>query len=98
MRLAELDPRWIHSNVLVFRCPHCQKAWLSCKNVAMSRHMQCGIFQRELSEDERGNVVPTKPEAAWDIKGALPEITVTPSIDASASGHWHGWIKNGVIC
>jgi len=35
---------------------------------------------------------------AWSIAGILPaELTVTPSIDASASGHWHGRITNGEI-
>jgi len=30
---------------------------------------------------------------AWSIA----ELTVTPSIDASASGHWHERITNGEI-
>ena len=30
----------------------------------------------------------------WHPSGGL---TVTPSIDASASGHWHGRITNGEI-
>jgi hypothetical protein len=98
MRLAELAPRWIHTNVFVFLCPHCRKTLLSCKNVVMSRHMQFGIFARKLTDDfERANVVPTKPESAWIFEGDLPGITVKPSIDASALGHWHGHITAGEI-
>lgn len=33
----------------------------------------------------------------WDVTGDLPNITVSPSIDMSASHGWHGFIKNGVV-
>lgn len=33
----------------------------------------------------------------WDLLGQddFETLTLTPSIDASASGHWHGFITNG---
>jgi hypothetical protein len=34
---------------------------------------------------------------AWSFASTLPELTVTSSIDASASGHWHGHITHGDI-
>lgn len=41
-------------------------------------------------------VVPPKPSTVWEVAGVFPISTsVTPSIDASASGHWHGFITDG---
>jgi hypothetical protein len=42
------------------------------------------------------------PSAAWKIAGGIDiatfeTITVTPSIDGSAGGLWHGFITNGEI-
>lgn len=31
----------------------------------------------------------------WEVTGEPPEISVSPSIDASP--HWHGWIRNGAF-
>jgi hypothetical protein len=106
MRLSELQPRWIHPNVFVFLCPHCQKDFLACKNIAMSERDQWAMFEKEFGEDWNTLVIPMKPEFSWAISGTIPQrlnasfpddLTVTPSIDASASGHWHGFITNGMI-
>ena len=104
MKLTDLEPRWIHPNVFVFLCPHCRKILLSCKNVQMSHKSQREIFEKEFGENWSDVVVWSKPEQAWSISGSVPtdtraafimDLTVTPSIDASASGHWHGTITNG---
>lgn len=43
-------------------------------------------------------VVMTKEDMAWTFEGNdFSTLTVTPSIDASASGNWHGFITNGRI-
>lgn len=38
-------------------------------------------------------------EYIWNLQGQedFETLTLTPSIDASASGHWHGYIRNGQI-
>lgn len=37
-------------------------------------------------------------EGKWRISGQFPDTTtLDPSIDASASGHWHGTISNGEV-
>ena len=105
MRLTELDPRWIHPNVFAFLCPHCRKFYLICKNVEMKKSEQYELFEKEFGPDWNERVVPAKPEMAWTITGTVPpgnaafiqDCTVTPSIDASASGHWHGFITAGEI-
>ena len=100
MKLLDLEPRWLSEHMFAFRCPHCQKTWLTCKNVAMSNK-----DQRELAI--AANLEPTGPrygcvlmdaKCAW--KWDAPDfatMSVTPSIDASKSGHWHGHITKGEI-
>lgn len=98
MRLTELEPRWIHENVFIFLCPHCQKCWLSCKNVQMKIGEQFKHFHAAMEGDPRNIMVPMNEGHAWTISGKdFETMTVTPSIDASPSGDWHGHITNGEI-
>jgi uncharacterized protein DUF6527 len=98
MRLLDLEPRWIHPNVFLFKCPHCQKDLLSCKNVVMSSRDQHDLFEKALGEDWNMIVVPCKEDQAWSFSNQdFSTISVTPSFDASKSGHWHGYITNGEI-
>lgn len=98
MRLTELSPRWIHPNVLVFRCPHCKSDWLACKNATMSDKEQYALYEATFGEDWNLQVVPARADFAWNIVGGdFNSLTVTPSIDASASGHWHGHITQGEV-
>src|ERR1700682_4757152 len=104
MLLTELEPRWIHPNLFVFLCPHCRKIFLTCNNVGMGHQEQFEMYEKEFGEDWNTLVVPCKPGQSWSISGSVPtdtkaafttDLTVTPSIDASASGHWHGTITKG---
>ena len=105
MRLTELEPRWIHPNLFVFLCPHCRTTLLTCKNIPMSEEEQWSLYEKEFGEDWNLLVNPCKPSFSWCIMGTTPyppaafidDLTVTPSIDASPSGHWHGCIQNGLI-
>lgn len=96
MRLLDLQPRWIYKNkIFTFLCPHCRRIWLTCKRVPMDHQQQWDIFEREAPE---AVTVGCKPETAWKFEGLdFATMTVTPSLDASASGHWHGSITNGQI-
>lgn len=108
MRLVDLMPRWIHPNVFTFLCPHCRQIFLTCKNIVMPTWEQREIFWREvLGWDGRDSTEPhhkveyvgCKPEMAWNFESgaAFKTMTVTPSLDASASGHWHGHLTAGEI-
>lgn len=71
---------------------------LTCKNIAMRSQDQFDLFEKAFGEDWNQNVVPMNEGCAWAINGQdFATISVTPSIDASASGHWHGYITNGEI-
>jgi hypothetical protein len=66
----------------------------------MSHKQQFDIF-RTADLDPHGPryaVVPMKEDVAWNIGGRdFESMSITPSIDASASGHWHGHVTNGEI-
>jgi len=64
----------------------------------MSSQEQYDLFEKVLGKDWNMVVVGCKEAMAWNISGqSFENMTVTPSIDASGSGHWHGNITNGVI-
>jgi hypothetical protein len=98
MKLTDLEPRWLHPNLFIFRCQHCRRDLLSCKNVAMSQREQWQLFEKAIGEDWNALVVPCRDDMAWVISSQdFATMSVTPSLDASASGHWHGFITNGEI-
>jgi hypothetical protein len=57
--------------------------------------------QRELLEAHElslHEVAPCNETTCWIFSGSdFETLSVTPSIDASKSGCWHGFITNGVI-
>lgn len=99
MRLLDLEPKWIHPNIFAFKCPHCREVTLTCKNVPMEFLKQWEVFDKEYGPGRWNTIlVGTRDETAWSISGTdFSTMTVNPSLDASASGHWHGFIRNGEI-
>jgi hypothetical protein len=102
MKLTELSPRWIHPNVFTFLCPHCKVWWLTCKNVAIGYKEQQALLKQAFGEDSNLLAIQTRDASAWTFTRNAPDdsfdhLTVAPSIDASSSGHWHGFITNGEI-
>lgn len=44
------------------------------------------------------DIVDCEPDKEWKYAGAdFRYMSISPSIDASASGHWHGFITSGEI-
>ena len=98
MRLLDLEPEWLSPNVFIFRNPTGGDVWLTCKNVVMSRREQSRLIFEENTKYAGKSVVLCKKDVAWKFSGKdFSTLTVTPSIDASASGNWHGFITNGEI-
>lgn len=101
VKLTDLDPVWLSPDVFMFRNPTGGHDWLTCKRVAMSRRDQAVLVYKNnphKNEDNDQDIVLSKPEFAWSFTGNdFATLTVTPSIDASASGNWHGFITNGEI-
>ena len=101
MKLTDLDPIWLSPDVFMFRNPTGDHAWLTCKRVPMSRRDQAALVYKNnphKNEDNDQDIVLSNPDFAWSFSGNdFATLTVTPSIDASASGNWHGFITNGEI-
>ena len=99
-RLTDLFPRWVHPNMFAFLCPHCGDVFLTCKNIPMDHDTQYELFDRVFYTPYPGTIVVGCKESyswVWQNAHDFEQITVTPSLDASASGHWHGFISAGAI-
>ena len=98
MRLADLEPAWLSPDVFIFRSPAGYRDLLTCKRVAMSQKEQYALIYEKNPQYVGKIVVLTVPEFAWKFEGNdFNILTVTPSLDASASGNWHGFITDGEI-
>ena len=95
--LTDLAPEWSrsHDGCVVgvrFLCPDCRRfstAILFANGFdSTDGHFDPKVDKaRTLSVEERG----------WQRTGRTFEtLTLTPSIDLTAQGHWHGFIANGV--
>lgn len=98
MRLTDLNPRWfvLHEGGpktgLTFDCPCCRKTRLG---VAFHHAGAEAIEDEEPDTHGPGG-------SRWIISGddntqSFENVTLTPSIDASSFGCWHGFITNGEI-
>jgi hypothetical protein len=99
VKLIELDPKWIVKDGkrigFTFRSPTDPKWRQSCFENPPKRSEQWELFE---DDDVQG----CNPQAHWTIQGGIDgasfeTMTVTPSLDGSAGGLWHGFITNGEI-
>ena len=97
MKLIDLQPRWLSPDVFIFKSPVGHGDWLSCKRSPLPRQHE--FFYRMCPDLVGQSIVGTKADFCWNFQPGAPfeTLTVTPSIDASASGNWHGFITNGEI-
>lgn len=99
MRLIELEPRWFRSedgsvHGFTFLCPHCKETRLGVNTTSDGARLMHDHQRLELDAPEL-HVAPSIG-CLWHMSGtSFDDISVTPSVDASASGHWHGTITNG---
>jgi hypothetical protein len=107
MKLTDLDPRWLTKDGtrvgFTFLCPCCQKDRLTCFVEPTPFREQVKMMHaafHTVPEDEEDwpiNWVPCGATNRWTLSNLtdFSTLTVTPSIDASASGNWHGFVTNG---
>jgi hypothetical protein len=79
----------------------------SSVDTAFEPDSQCGIVHACASDRIRDpgnscNWQSCNPEHQWTVEGGIENasfetISVTPSIDGSAGGNWHGYVTNGEI-
>ena len=98
MRLIDLNPRWYVLEQggprvgFTFLCPHCESERLGVAIHHQGREAMDDVY---IHAHHPGN----PNEHIWSLIGIdeFEHLTLTPSIDASTSGHWHGFITNGEI-
>lgn len=99
MRLTDLDPKWLVKDGqrigFTFRSPTDPKRRQSCFETPPPSREQWELFDED-------DVQGCNPKARWAIHGgidsaAFETMTVTPSLDGSAGGLWHGFITKGEI-
>jgi len=99
LKLLDLSPKWWcfdggHRVGLTFLCPCC---------VGTERETHLGIAfhhkGHEAIDDEYVRAHGHGGEHIWELNSEedFHNLTLAPSIDASKSGHWHGFITNGEI-
>lgn len=108
MRLTELDPRWWGEGDrrlgISFRCPHCLTQRLG---VAFANPPDGGAPSAIVTDAGMPQVIrdhldqqtfDVPPGHLWSRQGDdFASLTLSPSIDASKAGHWHGNVTNGEV-
>lgn len=105
MRLTELNPRWYaHGDSpdivgVTFDCPCCAPGGKVNSLGVMYRPRLGVLFKQEIDRDGLPNEIHwTRAGIKWDRTGdTFDTLSLTPSVDASKWGHWHGFITNGEI-
>jgi len=100
VRLTELNPKWIALKEggdvigVTFPCPHCRLVHVGA------------WFAEPVDMDGISGIDPALPlfmakhpeNKYWHRTGeTFDTLTLTPSIDTSAHGHWHGFVTNGEV-
>ena len=98
MRLIELNPLWFCLENkgprvgLTFECPHCKGSGLRL-GIWFHEKGKESINDKYIASHWTGKVGFVWTEDGRDFD----HLTITPSIDASKQGHWHGFITNGFM-
>lgn len=104
MRLIDLHPAWLLKDGkrlgFTFISPTNPKARQSCFPNPPKVSEQIDLFDATHGEDIM--VQPCNPAQHWQIAGGIDSatfetMTVTPSLDGSKGGLWHGYITSGEI-
>lgn len=101
MKLTDLDPSWIVEGAgrngmgVMFWCPHCRDRYVG---VMFANPIDRGPPPTEASRTRTDANGVRTVEPLWQRTGETFEtLTLTPSIDVSKSGHWHGFVTNGEV-
>lgn len=90
---------------VAFDCP-CERcaSGHQIRNAGVARRCRLGVqfagrpmtLQEKLDHVHEFGTFDVPPGVVWEAKGdSFDTLTLSPSVDASASGHWHGHVKNG---
>jgi|WetSurMetagenome_2_1015567.scaffolds.fasta_scaffold1706867_1 hypothetical protein len=105
MRLTELNPHWFTVGGspdivgVTFDCPCCAPDGKVTSLGTKYRPRLGVLFIEEIDRDGLPNDVHwTTPGKKWHRAGeTFDMLTLSPSINCEAFGHWHGFIQNGEV-
>lgn len=109
MRLVDLKPRWWaeagrHGQGVSFECPHCvgqehpQRIGVAFANPVDGGPAIVLSNKVKLDHVHEQRLYDVPPGFHWTRTGETFEaLTLSPSVNAEASGHWHGFVTNGEI-
>lgn len=108
MRLVDLEPRWLIRDGrrvgFIFRSPVDAQWFQTCFVTPTQRRDQREVIWDCMAdvEPEFGHAQFCNPETQWSVAGGIEgadfaTLSVTPSLDGSKGGLWHGHITNGEI-
>jgi hypothetical protein len=87
MRLTDLEPRWIGPKAgLTFDCPG-----LCCAGATGKKRLFV------LFEDPALPLGVVSDRRWYRTGTTFEDLTLTPSLDWSSIGHWHGFIRDGEV-
>ncbi len=102
MRLVDLEPHWVglmpgHAIGITFLCPHCHQCRVGVLfDVPIGGNSIEGIIGRSLTVALQQAANSNMKQ--WHRQGDTFEtLSLSPSIDTSEHGHWHGFITNGEV-
>lgn len=98
LKLVDLDPRWFKLEDdgpvvgLTFLCPHCRETHLG---VAFHHTGHAAMEDQYIRAHHPGE----PDQFIWELLGQedFSTLSLYPSVDASKSGHWHGFITGGSV-
>ncbi len=107
MKLTELEPRWFSVGDstgiagISFQCPHCKVARLGVRVDHASPYViqvtNDHSIDHHVDNVQIWQITGDAPTFDGETHGGFENVSLTPSVDASKSGHWHGFITNGMI-
>jgi Family of unknown function (DUF6527) len=108
MKLTELDPHWVglcrgHAIGVTFLCPCCRKTriGIAFDEPIGGHHLEnligrdVAVFLTREFREGTGRFQDSTLKKWHRIGETFQDLTLTPSIDTSEHGHWHGSITNG---
>lgn len=98
MKLTELDPHWFVLEKggprvgVSFDCPHCRHVRIAVPFHHSGRAaMEDGYILAHQGASDSGHIWTLGSDEDFET------MTLTPSVDASGAGHWHGFVTNGQV-
>lgn len=93
MKLTDLNPSWVIADVMKYFPTERRGMGITFDCPVHRNHSLAVMFSNPLD-----GLPPAQDEKLWSRTGdTFEELTITPSIDASKHGCWHGFITNGEV-